>query len=171
MGHVADGVVDKDGIEGLVEADVAHVTDDVFTFGVEFAADVDHGRRDIAKGHLEVLLHVEGVVAASAAEFEDVVEGGGGDAVKQGGVFGGVLGVVFWRREQRPPMSKIGVEPGMIRWCFHGLEQMLEEAENALFPRHAVRNTASISKFFEVFEVPFVVANQRILVGVSRRIA
>jgi len=77
IGRVHDGVVDEDAVEGAAEVEGAHIAGDVLAFGIDGAADVEHGRGEIGEGEGEVGFEVSGEAAAAGAEFEQG-EGGAG---------------------------------------------------------------------------------------------
>ena len=72
--HVHDRVVDKDGIKGCVQAEGSHVASSVFGFGVDLPALREHVLGQVRERHRVTLLQEARVVAASAAELEDLFD-------------------------------------------------------------------------------------------------
>jgi len=70
-GHVVDRVVNEDRIELAPQPYGAHVAHEVLAIRVELLADLEHPRREVNQRHLEFLLHVRRVVAATRAELEN----------------------------------------------------------------------------------------------------
>jgi hypothetical protein len=69
--HVIDGVMDEHSVEGSVETHRSHITLDVLAFRIQLAGDGQHLIGEIDKGHLELTLEMEGVVAAAAPKLEN----------------------------------------------------------------------------------------------------
>ena len=68
--HVRDRVVQEHGVEPLVQPQRAHVADDVPAARVDRLALREHPLGEIGERHLVVLLEVQRVGAAAAAELE-----------------------------------------------------------------------------------------------------
>jgi hypothetical protein len=70
-GHVAQRIMNEDGVKQRPESNSSHVSLLVIALGVEGAAHLQHSGREIDKCHVEPLLEMRGVVATAASEFEN----------------------------------------------------------------------------------------------------
>ena len=101
--HVTHGVVDEHRVELTPEAHGPHVALDVLAFRIERAADREHAFGQIDEHHLEARFQVGSIAAAAAPELEHRPGRyrAGGD--QRPFVERRFLGVVGWRRQERPP--------------------------------------------------------------------
>jgi hypothetical protein len=108
--QVRDRVVDEDGVEGPPQSDRAHVALGVLALRVQPPADGQHRRGEVDQRHPQVPLQVRGVVAAAAAELEDLLERAVDGLAHQPQVGRGLRGVLLGGREQRPPVGELVVK-------------------------------------------------------------
>jgi hypothetical protein len=71
VGHVHDRIVNEHGIELTIEADCPHIALNVLEIRIEGLAHQQHPGGLVDECHTEVLLHMPGIVAASAPELEN----------------------------------------------------------------------------------------------------
>ena len=117
--HVRDRVVHEHRVERPPQPHRTHVALDVLALGVEPSAHRQHLRRAVDEREPEVGLQVRGVVAAARTELQDLARLAPGALDEQPAVVLGLLGVLLGRREQRPPLGELAVEP---RRLVHGDE-------------------------------------------------
>ncbi len=121
-GHVRDGIVDEDGVKLPAQPHAAHIAFDVNTLRVEIAADPQHAWRAVDQGQFVVGFQMGRVVAAAAAQFEYGVGRGAAGSVQHLVEKGCFVGIVFGRREQRPPCGQFRIEFWWL--CCHRLSNL-----------------------------------------------
>ena len=108
--HVADGIVDKDGVERLAEPDGPHVANVVGIAGVHPARVGKHPFRQVDCGSIELADKLMEVVAASGAQVKDASLARRESLPEFPQPVEGLFLVVLRRTHQRPQVSKVAVE-------------------------------------------------------------
>jgi hypothetical protein len=107
--------VDEHRVEGPTEPDRPHVALDVLALRVQAPADLEHAGRAVDEREVEPCLQVRGVVPAAGAELEHLLDRDLRAVLDEGTVLRGLVRVLLWSRQERPPLGEVAVQA----WQFH----------------------------------------------------
>ena len=113
--HVRDRVVHEHRVERPPQPHRTHVALDVLALGVEPPAHRQHLRRAIDEREPEVGLQVRRVVPAARTELQDLARLAARSPRRAAGGSPRPPRVLLRRREQRPPLGELAVEPRRAR--------------------------------------------------------
>jgi hypothetical protein len=112
--RVHDRIVHEDEVERAAKVERRHVALNMLALGVHGAAVGQHRLRSVRERELEMRLQVIGEAAAARPEFEERPWREQGRREHRRQKVRGLFDVVSWRRQERPPPRKVGVQAKLL---------------------------------------------------------